>query len=473
MLTLVVVGTFLLVLQTYGFDVNRKTGEVIQNGLVFVDSAPDGAQIGINGSPQAEHTNTRLTLPEGNYSIEINKPQYRVWKKSFELKGGSIERFNYPTLFLNNLISDDLQSFGAPITFYSQSPDRRWLLIGEKNNLKSMTEYDLNTRQNELPVSQNITLPEALFTPATGNHSLSVVEWSTDNNELLVKHSWDNGQEFVVINHEKPAESFNINRQLNLSPSSVKLFNKKTDKLYIYIEKTRTLTLIDTKTAQSTPVATGVLNFSPYGDNKVLMALVNQANKKSVKIVIREEKTNYEIRDVPLSSKYPITMTSYEGTMYVVFNEQNTNRTYIFKDPVSFIKRQPALKPVPIMVLKSPGKLNNLSFSQNAEFVVAQSGQSFSTYDIEYDRTYNFAIKEGLDPNNEVVWMDGHRMITRSNGKVFLFEFDGTNKQSLIPTTSGLMAAFDRDYTELFTIGSSKDKKPSLQKTELRLKEDK
>jgi len=473
MLTLVVVGTFLLVLQTYGFDVNRKTGEVIQNGLVFVDSAPDDAQISINGSSQAQHTNTRLTLPEGNYALEINKPQYRVWKKSFELKGGSIERFNYPTLFLNNLTSDDLQSFDSQVTFFTQSPDRRWLLIGEKNNIKSFTEYDLNTRKNELPISQNITLPDGLFTAAAGNHTLKVVEWSTNNNEALIKHNWTNGQEFVVVNRNKPTESFNINRQLNVNPSSVKLFDKKTDKLYIYVAKSKSLSTIDTKTAQSTAVATGVLGFEPYGENQILMAVANPTDKNNAKIVVSEGKNTYEIREIPMTEKFALAMTSYENAMYVVTDDSKAKRTYIYKDPVSFIKRQPSLKPVPTMVLKSPSLLNSLSFSQNAQFVVAQGGHSFSSYDIEYDKSYNFDIREKIDPNNEVLWMDGHRLITQSNGKVFLFEYDGMNAQSLVSTTSGLPAVFDRDYTELYTIATSKgNKKPSLEKTELRLKED-
>ena len=48
MAAVVVIGTYILVSQAYGFDVNTKTGQVFQNGLVYIDSAPDGAKILIN-----------------------------------------------------------------------------------------------------------------------------------------------------------------------------------------------------------------------------------------------------------------------------------------------------------------------------------------------------------------------------------------------------------------------------------------
>ncbi len=52
----------ILVFQAYGFDVDRKTGEVIHNGLVFVDSAPDNASVRFNGQEQKQKTNNRFKL---------------------------------------------------------------------------------------------------------------------------------------------------------------------------------------------------------------------------------------------------------------------------------------------------------------------------------------------------------------------------------------------------------------------------
>lgn len=474
MLAIVVIGTFILVLQTYGFDVNRKTGEVIQNGLVFMDSAPDGAELKLNGNVQAQRTNTRLTLPEGKYSAEISKSQYRTWKKDFELKGGSIERFTYPTLFLSDLVSSDVRSFDKQIGLYTQSPDRRWVLIGEKNNIRELTEYDLNTLKNDVPASQSITLPSGLFTSESNDNTLTVEEWSTNNKEVLLRHRWPGGSEFVVLNREDPSKSFNVNKQLNISPTSVKLFDKKTDKLFIYQAKTKLLTTVDTKSLQTTQVATNVINFEPYGDNVLLLAVINSTDKDKATVVVKEGSDTYNIHDIPRQSDIKLALSRYDDNWYVVFNEEKASKTYIYKEPVSYIKRLAGSKPVPLMVLKNENKVDELNFSQNTQFIMARSGQSFAVYDIEYDRTFRFEVGEKFDKGSKVLWMDGHRLITSHNDKVFLFEFDGTNKQELISANPALPATFNRDYTVLYTLGTSKEsKKPALQKTELRLEEDK
>ena len=59
MALLVIVGTYILVSQAYGFDVDRSSGSVIRNGLVFIDSAPDKAKIYLNESIQRTLSNTK------------------------------------------------------------------------------------------------------------------------------------------------------------------------------------------------------------------------------------------------------------------------------------------------------------------------------------------------------------------------------------------------------------------------------
>ena len=83
MVLVVVFGTIILVLLAYGFDLNRKSGEVIQNGLVYIDSAPDNATLKINGQEHTSKTNTRVSLPEGKYTIEVSKDSYRTWNRTF------------------------------------------------------------------------------------------------------------------------------------------------------------------------------------------------------------------------------------------------------------------------------------------------------------------------------------------------------------------------------------------------------
>src|SRR3990167_1733050 len=76
-------GTVILVYDTYGYGINTKTGDIVQNGLLFVDSKPGGADIYLNGRSQNSTTAARLILPAANYTLQIKKSGYRDWQRTF------------------------------------------------------------------------------------------------------------------------------------------------------------------------------------------------------------------------------------------------------------------------------------------------------------------------------------------------------------------------------------------------------
>lgn len=468
---LVLIGTYILVYQAYGFDVDRDTGEVFQNGLVFIDSAPDGAEIKLNGDVHKNQTNNRLALPEGHYDLEINKEGYRTWRKSFDLEGGKIERFVYPTLFLNDLNSSDQQTVNAP-SFVTQSPDRRWVLIGEENKLSSFIEYDLNTLEDEKPVSRTFTLPQELFTSGRGNHRLDLVEWSTDNTNLLVQHYFSGGSEFVVINRDKAEESFNVNKLLGQNPSKVLLKDKKIDQLFVYSSKTKLLSQVAVEGPTTEKIAEDVMAFEPHGNDVVAMVVHTSDNTKKAQVFIREGEQEFQVREMVANSEVKLVIASYDNDWYLAVYDPGDQRTYIYRNPTEFIKRNPGLHPPPIMVLNNIGTVNEVEFSQNTQFISARSGQHFAVYDNEYSRSFRFDVKSPFDKSTEVVWMDGHRFLAFSKRKIIVFEFDGQNQQTLIGAYGGLPVAFNRDYTELYAIQKAKNKKPAFTQTFLRLEED-
>ncbi len=146
----VVIGTYLLVFQAYGFDVDKKTGEVYQNGLVFLDSAPDGANITINGSLQNGKTNRRIALPEGSYKVEISKDGYRSWAKDITVTGGKVDYYRYPMLIPTELTTKRVAQLDAKPALVLNSPDRRYVLVQNADSLTSFTQYDLNDLKSSI-----------------------------------------------------------------------------------------------------------------------------------------------------------------------------------------------------------------------------------------------------------------------------------------------------------------------------------
>ncbi len=274
---LIGMATFLLIIRAYGFELDRKTGEVTQNGLVFVDSAPDGATIKLNKKEQKNKTNNRFAVPAGQYDMQINKEGYREWRRGFSLNGGEVERFTYPLLIPSNLGRQELQAYSAPPGFTAESPDRRWLVMSEANSLASFIEYDLNSLAVNQPKERKFVLPDTLFTQAAGASSLELVEWSADNKHILVKHSFTGGTEFVVVSRDQPETSININKLLGQNPSKVVLRDKKFDSWYLYTDVGGILQKADAKKAVA-PALTGVTFFKTHGDDTILYSQMLQGN---------------------------------------------------------------------------------------------------------------------------------------------------------------------------------------------------
>ncbi|MDQ3123195.1 MAG: PEGA domain-containing protein, partial [bacterium] len=123
----VALGTMVILYLAYGYDIDRKTGTVIQNGIVFVESQPSGASVFLNGIHQNSRTGTRMVLPEGVYTVRLEAEGYRTWERTFNLEGGQLQRLIYPFLIPDTLEGTAVKNYETLPLLTTQSPDRRWV----------------------------------------------------------------------------------------------------------------------------------------------------------------------------------------------------------------------------------------------------------------------------------------------------------------------------------------------------------
>lgn len=469
---LVVIGTYILVSQAYGFDVDTKTGVVIQNGLVFVDSAPDGAKIFMNGEQQKSNTNTRLALPEGRYSVEIQKEGYRSWLRDFNLLGGTVERFTYPMLIPNDLKSTNLQSFTGLPAVGLQSPDRRWVLTANPNTLGAFTQFDLNTLKDKKPVSSSVVFPAGIFTAVAGPHGLELVEWSNDNKHVLVKHNFTGGSEFVMLNRDEPASSINVNKTLNVNPTKIALRDKNFDQMYLYTSAGGVLQSVNLKDKVISPVLTGVISFKSHGSDVLLYSQNVPGDPTKIRVSLKDGAKTYVVRDMPSAVNVPLEIARYSGDWYVVVGSDVEQKAYVYKEPADYLNHQKDKKPVPITVLKATGPISVLAFSDNTRFIMINSGQHFGVYDAENDKTYNYDVSQQFDQTVKPEWMDGHRILVNSAGKTVIFDFDGSNLQQLTTNEKLIPVSFNRDYTYMYTLSPQASGAFNFDQTPLRTDKD-
>jgi hypothetical protein len=282
-----------------------------------------------------------------------------------------------------------------------------------------------------------------------------VVEWSTDNNNVLLQHTYDGGNEFIIFDRSHPDRSFNVNRMFNINPDQVSLFDKKSGQLYIYSQSEGTLQLGDTDSKALGPVfLKHVLAFKPYGKNLITYVTDNNEPAGTAAAYIWSSGKSYKLNEFPAGSKYLIDAAQFQNNFYYAAGSDTADRINIYKNPLDQIKNPASAKALPMVALHITGA-QKIGFSENTRFLGVENGQRFAVYDFEAQNNYQYPITDAIAQN--LSWMDGHRYIGQSNNKVFVMDYDGTNKQLLSPTAEPNGGLFSRDYNDLLTIAPSSD----------------
>jgi hypothetical protein len=447
----IVIATLVLLYQAYGFGIG-KNGQVIQNSLVYFSSQPNPADIFINGKLNRARTNTRLSLPEGTYNIRIAQDGYRDWNRRVELEGGSVQHFDYPFLFPKTLTPKSIATYPSAPLFTSQSPDRRWLVTAQATKPGTFDVYDLkNPAKAPLPV----TLPVSLSTvPTSPDEVWQPVEWADDNQHLLIQHTSSGKMEYLMLDRTAADQSVKVSTVLGTTPPKLSLLDKKYDRYYLFDQTSGVLQSASLKDTTPRPVLEHVFAFQSYKNDTILYATDNQAPAGKVLIKLVRGTETHTLRTFPAGTNYLLDLTEYSGTLYTAVGAGSVNKLYIYRDPIGQLDaRSPAL--VPSQVLQVPG-INYVSFSTNAQFILAEGGQQFGVYDIENKAGYKYATTKPLDqPIIHASWMDGDRLTYVSGGKTIVFDYDNKNEQVLLTADSRYLPAFSPNYRRMFQFSAN------------------
>ena len=446
----IVLATTILALITAGYTINRKTGQVIQNSLVFINSQPVSASIYINGSLSGT-TNARFVLGSGNYDVKLQQAGYHTWSNHIALYGGQVEQLTYPFLFPNTPLKSTISTLSSAPSVFSYTPDRHWLLVSVPGQVGSFYVIDLTNTKT--PITQ-ITIPADVLGSKPGTNNLTAVQWSTDNLHLLLRDDYQGGSQYIMLNRTDPTTSFNLEQLFSSATfTSVKMDNQAYDKLYLYDQTSLSLSLADVTAKTVTPVLSSVLAFSPYSTNQILYTTpdAKQSNMVDAELYNSDVNKSYTLRELPTGTSYELNMASYNSSLYAVVGSSGSNYAYVYMNPLDQFSAQPNTQPLPYTLIVVNGSPENVTFSNNARFIALQSGSQFGVYDIQYDTHYRYDTTLALAPNQLALWMDGNRLEANINGKLTIWDFDGTNMVSLTPASTANDSAFNQNYSAVYT----------------------
>jgi hypothetical protein len=440
--------TVIFLFLTYGFGL--KNGKVIQNGMVDLASAPNPAQIYINGELSNNSTNTRITLQAGTYTFELKRSGYRSWSRSIIVEGGQIMYYDYPMLFPDTLTASTVQDYSSSPVVVTQSPNQQWLMVASPGSLGSFNLYNLNnTRQ----APTTVTLPDGLLSAATSSQSLQVVQWSNDNTHVLLRHTYDGNTEYILMDISSPDQSVNLTKFLALSQSdTLSLSNLQYDQYIIYDTSAQTLSRASLSSSQAQPYMSKVLAFKTYGSNMVLYVTPDPKDSTKVDVNLYDGNNTYTIRHDVTNTTYLLDLTTYNGDLYVVVSAESENTEYIYEDPVSQITDPQIGIAVPVQIFHITAPTYE-AFSPNTQYIMFEGGSNFGVYDALNEVGYSYTIPDQLDtPQTHASWMDSAHLIYVSNGKAVVVDYDDTNRQILVSADPSYIPYFEQSYDYMYTL---------------------
>jgi PEGA domain len=448
-----ILATTVLLYQAYGFGIDRR-GQIIQNGLVFVTSRPSDANILVSGSSRQfqDQTNTRMTIPAGQYTMELTKKGYRNWKRALTVEGSRVERFDYPLLLPTVLHPTTVKQYATAPGLSTQSPDRRWL-VTSLSDQNVFDLFDLNAKQ---PVARPLIVPAEVLAAGSTTKGWQAVEWSKNNRHVVLSRQYEqNGQaasEYILLDREEPDASQNLSVLFGFTPARLELRDRAHDRYYLFGQNSAELFTASLEAPTPQPYLSGVLAFTSEKD-MVLYATTQNAPAGKTLIKMRQgDDPPQTVRQVSTSPVYPMDLAVYDDNVYIAAGAQTEDRVYVYKDPLGRLHDAPkeALVPAHILKVASPAQV---SFSPLKRFVVAQWTDRFALYDVKTDRGYAYQAKLPPDAGAApATWVDDFHLSYVSGGKVALFDYDGTNFQGLVSASPIFQSAFDRNYRYLYAI---------------------
>jgi hypothetical protein len=420
---------------------------------VFFSSQPTGASVYIDGKT-SKTTDTRLQMQDGTYNVKLQKAGYRPWQRVVKVDGGSVQHFDYPFLFPTQLITTTVKTASAASPLATQSPDRRWLLTADSNFLNGFTEYDLNSPKQPLV---NVTVPASLLTKPAETDTYSLVEWSTDNIHVLLQHTYDGGQEYILLNRQSPDTSVNLTTTLKLSASAVvSLRNKANDQYFILDSADQTLSTATINDPSLVTYLPHVLAFKSYGSDTVLYATSEGATAGKTLISLRQNGNIYPIKEVSPAPPYLLNLTKYSGDLFVAAGASGDGKVYIYKNPAS-IQLSIGSKVLVSNAVLRVDQANYVSFSNSAQYIMVEKSNQFAIYDAETAKQYNYTTTQPIDaPQAHATWMDGNRLEYVSGSKLAVMDYDYTNVQVLMPASPTAYVFYDQNYKFVYALTAGK-----------------
>jgi len=454
-LSVIIIATA-TILFMLGYRLDSGNGKLEQGALLQFDSSPNGADVSIDGRMIGSRTATKQTVVAGTHSIKMSRSGYEDWQRTLTLNAGTLTWLDYTRLVPASRPIQPVAAYETLVNL-SISPDSRWALAQEKADVPTFQLVDLRSEDIK---SSALTLPAASYSDASVEgvtHSFSIVSWDSGSRYTLVKHLYRDQTEWIVVDTQNVSQTINATQLLGVGFTDLQ-FAGTSGKVFYGLTNDGTIRKVDLSAATlSRAFITHVDSFSIF-DNTVISYVgtnAGDATKRVVGVYRDGDESAHILRSVTSTDVVlKIATGRYFSDDYVAIAEGNTVTILKGSYPSSSSQDNSSLARFASFELS--GAVSALSFSPGSDYVIAQSGETFKSYEIEHTRSDVGTITTANgNAATTLKWLDTAHLWNDDNGTLVMRDFNGINAFSIMAVESGFGASLSQNGRFFYAVGKS------------------
>lgn len=447
---IIVTATILFML---GYRLDGGNGRLEQGALLQFDSVPGGATVAVDGNVVGRTANKHTTLA-GIHTVTMTRDGYQSWNRTLDLPAGTLTWLNYIRLVPVDRPVQQVATYQS-LAGLELSPAGRFALALPDASVPAMQLVNL---QSEEVRTSGLVLPAATYSEAATEgvtHAFSIESWDEGGRYVLMKHLYNDASEWLVVDTQNVERTVNITQLLSVGLKDLK-FSGTNGTSFYGLTDDGAVRKIDLSAATiSRAFVSHVDSFSLY-DNTVVSYVGTDTSNANAKVVgvYRDGDDAPHILHTAESpdTTLMIAVGRYFSDNYVAIAENDAVTILKGSYPSSSSQDNSSLAEFAQFTLN--GTVSALSFSSSSDYVVAQSGASFKSYEIEHERVGMGAIatKDGA-PAHTLRWLDAAHLWGDDNNTLIMRDFNGINIYSIMTVAPGYDAGLSQSGRFLYAVG--------------------
>ncbi len=446
----VIVTLVAMFVMGYRLDINK--GNVEQYAFLQYNSSPSGATVTVDGVVVGSKTPTKSSVPAGRHDIIIWRDGYESWKKTVDIKSGTLTWLNYALLVPKKLTTEVASSNEAVYSSLA-SPKSHYMIVQPKAETATFDLVDLSSDTTKIT---KLTIPNSKYSDGSVGgvaHNFKLEKWDNGERYIIIKHTYGAKVEWLSLDTQDVASTKNINRLFDIAITKLDYFG--TSGNIFYSLGTDGLKRID-MSSKAAPkiITTGVTDFGVYSESNVVTYVGKDPAESNVQLVgvYRDgDEKSYTLRTSIITNGTPLLIAASryfnqdcvaiaEGKKVDILNgsypnASNENTTNL-KSVASFSSEQ-----MP----------KTLSFNPTGQYVFVQSDDYYASFDVEYQKFASSNI-EGNGTVPSLKWLNDSYLWSDRNGSLMIREFDGKNGNNIGTVLAGQDVALTHNAKYIYSI---------------------